>query len=40
MEQNAERADRLQVAEHRRGEQARRTTAATSAGVSWAAVDR
>ena len=40
MEHNAKRADRLQVAEHRRGEQARRTSAATSTGVSWPAVGR
>jgi hypothetical protein len=38
MEQTAERADRLPVAEHRRGEEARPTTAALSAGVSCLAV--
>ena len=35
MEHIAKSADRLQVAEHPRDEQAPRTTTATSAGVSW-----
>ena len=35
MEHIAKSADRLQVAEHPRYEQAPRTTTATSAGVSW-----
>jgi hypothetical protein len=38
MEHIAKSADRLQVAEHPRDEQAPRTTTATSAGVSWSDV--